>query len=124
MSSELRLAGRASGVPLIVKPPHEGSSIGVTKVTDAAAMAGAVELAARHAIPVLERPFSIEEACQADEAFLSSAGTLVMPVISIDGHRIGSGAPGPLTRRLRQLYIELLLAEVQANEGDKSAAKS
>lgn len=53
-----------------------------------------------------ERPFSIEEAYEADEAFISSASTFVMPVVEIDGRIIGNGKPGPVARRLREIYIE------------------
>ena len=51
------------------------------------------------------RPFSVEEALAAEEAFNSAAGSLILPVISIDGRPIGDGTPGPVTARLRELYI-------------------
>ena len=57
-------------------------------------------------MPVEERSFSIEEARLADEAFVTSASTFVMPVVQIDGTNIGEGTPGPLTQRLREIYIE------------------
>lgn len=53
-----------------------------------------------------ERPFSIDEAYAADEAFLTSASTFVMPIVEIDGRKIGGGQPGPVARRLREIYIE------------------
>jgi D-alanine transaminase len=53
-----------------------------------------------------ERPFSIEEAQAADEAFITSATTVVMPVVKIDGKLVGNGNPGSVTLRLRQLYID------------------
>ena len=53
-----------------------------------------------------ERPFTIAEAQAADEAFITSATTFVMPVVEIDGTAIGTGAPGPIARRLREIYIE------------------
>ncbi len=55
---------------------------------------------------VEERPFTIEEAKGADEAFVTSASTFVMPVVEIDGEALGSGAPGPVARRLREIYLE------------------
>jgi D-alanine transaminase len=55
---------------------------------------------------VEERPFSIDEAKNADEAFVTSASTFVTPVVSIDGVALGDGAPGPVARRLREIYIE------------------
>tara|TARA_Y100000591_G_scaffold44548_2_gene33203 strand:+ start:1911 stop:2777 length:867 start_codon:yes stop_codon:yes gene_type:complete len=51
-----------------------------------------------------ERPFTIEEAYGASEAFYTSASVFVMPVISIDKKIIGNGEPGSLTLKLRNLY--------------------
>ena len=51
-----------------------------------------------------ERPFTIEEAYEASEAFYTSASVFVMPVISIDKKIIGNGEPGALTLKLRNLY--------------------
>jgi D-alanine transaminase len=62
-------------------------------------------LAAETGVKVEEKPFSVEEAKAADEAFITSATNLVMPVVGVDDATIGDGAPGPLTRRLRELYI-------------------
>jgi D-alanine transaminase len=70
-----------------------------------------LELADQSQLSLVERSFTLEEAMAADEAFISSATTLVMPVISIDGKAIADGKPGPLTQKLRSLYIESLLAE-------------
>ncbi|MYA89697.1 MAG: D-amino-acid transaminase [Boseongicola sp. SB0662_bin_57] len=55
---------------------------------------------------VEERPFTVDEAKEADEAFITSASTLVMPVIEVDGARIGDGKPGPVATRLREIYVE------------------
>ena len=54
---------------------------------------------------VEERAFTIEEAQNADEAFITSASTFVMPVVSIDGESVGNGAPGPVASRLREIYL-------------------
>ena len=59
-----------------------------------------------------ERPFTPAEARAAREAFITGAGALVMPVVSIDGAPIGGGAPGPVATRLRALYIEAAQASV------------
>lgn len=55
---------------------------------------------------VEERSFSIDEAKQADEAFVTSASTFVMPVVEIDGQSLGNGSPGPHVARLREIYLE------------------
>ncbi|MGB7240970.1 MAG: D-amino-acid transaminase [Sulfitobacter sp.] len=53
-----------------------------------------------------ERDFTIEEAKSADEAFVTSASTFVMPVVEIDGTSIGTGAPGRVAPRLREIYLD------------------
>ena len=55
---------------------------------------------------VEERAFTIEEAQDADEAFVTSATTFVMPVVEIDGAAVGSGEPGGVAKRLREIYLE------------------
>ena len=55
---------------------------------------------------VEERNFTIEEAMQADEAFITSASTFVMPVVEIDGAILGDGTPGRVAPRLREIYLE------------------
>ncbi len=55
---------------------------------------------------VEERPFTLAEAQAADEAFVTSASTFVMPVVEIDGQAVGAGTPGPVATRLREIYID------------------
>lgn len=55
---------------------------------------------------VEERAFTIDEAKAADEAFITSASMFVMPVVEIDGARIGSGSPGRVATRLREIYLD------------------
>jgi len=73
-----------------------------------------LQLAENYQIRLDERPFSVAEARAADEAFISSATALVTPVTHIDGHQVADGVPGPLTRRLRQLYVAQLRKEAAA----------
>ena len=58
---------------------------------------------------VVEEPFTIEQARNASEAFVTSASSFVMPVVNIDGVALGDGTPGPVTRQLRKVYIETAL---------------
>lgn len=67
--------------------------------------ASAIALASARQLRVEERPFSVAEARQAREAFITSAGTFVQPVVRIDGHAIGDGRPGPISRALRADYL-------------------
>ncbi|MBL3701086.1 D-amino-acid transaminase [Sulfitobacter sp. BDSS02] len=55
---------------------------------------------------VEERSFTIEEARAADEAFITSASSFVMPVVEIDGTVIGDGVPGKVAPRLREIYLD------------------
>ena len=55
---------------------------------------------------VEERSFTIEEAQAADEAFVTSASAFVMPVVEIDNATLGDGTPGPVARRLREIYLD------------------
>ncbi len=68
--------------------------------------AAVLRYAREHQVRVEERPFTIEEAKNAAEAFITSASTFVMPVVEIDGTKIGTGEPGPTAKRLREIYIE------------------
>jgi D-alanine transaminase len=63
-------------------------------------------IAERDGVKVEERLFTVAEALAAREAILTSASNFVLPIVRIDGRPIGDGAPGPIARRLRELYIE------------------
>ncbi|HIP61025.1 MAG TPA: D-amino-acid transaminase [Sulfurovum sp.] len=68
-----------------------------------------LELAIDNGIKVKEKAFTPQEAYEADEAFLSSATTLVYPIIEIDGKPIGDGKPGKITKLMREIYIKSAL---------------
>ncbi len=55
---------------------------------------------------VEERPFTVAEAQAADEAFSTAASIFVMPVVEIDGAMIGTGKPGPVAVRMREIYLD------------------
>lgn len=74
--------------------------------------AGVADVAASERLKVEERPFSVKEALQAREAFLTSATNTVMPVVAIDGQQIGEGRPGPIAQRLRSRFHQV--AEISA----------
>ena len=85
----------------VVVTRHLGNEIlhGVTR-------ASVLRLSREHDVAVEERAFSVEEAMEAAEAFLTSASLFVLPVVGIDARTIGDGSPGPITRRLQEIYIE------------------
>lgn len=68
--------------------------------------ASLLRYAAEAQMQIEERPFTIEEAQAADEAFFTSASAFVLPVVEIDGAKLGDGGVGPVARRLRELYLE------------------
>ena len=68
--------------------------------------AAVLRFAAEAQMEVEERVFTIEEAQGADEAFITSASAFVMPVVEIDGAAIGTGKPGNIVARLREIYLD------------------
>jgi len=57
-------------------------------------------------VPFSEKPFTIAEAQAAREAFITGAGSLLTPIVQVDGVKLGDGKPGEVATRLRRLYIE------------------
>ncbi len=85
---------------IVTRPLSAAILPGITRVA-------VMRLASEAGLAIEERLFTVAEAYGAAEAFVTSASSIVMPVIAIDGKPIGTGKPGPLTTRLRGLYFEL-----------------
>jgi branched-chain amino acid aminotransferase len=68
---------------------------------------------ARRWLPVRLEPVSRADVPRLSEAFLTSASREVVPVVEIDGQRIGAGVPGPVARQILQDYRARVLAEAQ-----------
>jgi len=81
--------------------PQPGILIGITRATVLAA-------AAAEGMPVEEAEIRPEGLYGADEAFLTSSIREVMPVVHADGHTIGSGAPGSVTKGLHEAYLRVV----------------
>ncbi len=78
----------------------EGALDGVTR--------GAVlDLAAEAGIPAHETKLAPHDLYNADECFLTGTGAEIVPVVSVDGRKIGDGKPGPITRRILAAFREL-----------------
>ena len=77
-------------------------------------------LAEKEGLKIEERSFTPEEACQAAEAFSTSASAIVMPVIQINDNIMSNGAPGPIATKLRAAYLEM--AVNQGGVADKLEA--
>lgn len=69
-----------------------------------------VKLAEERQLRVEERAFSVDEALAAKEAFITSATVFVQAVVTIDGKKVGNGKPGPMTDRLREIYVDFAKA--------------
>lgn len=82
----------------------------VTRAADTAILNGVTRLAIfdiirREGYRLIERPFTVEEAKAAREAFLTSTTADLLPVVRIDGSPVGEGRPGPLAQKLRTAYF-------------------
>ena len=69
-----------------------------------------VKLAEERQLRLEERPFTVEEALAAKEAFITSASLFVQPVVKIDGKPVADGKVGPMATRLREIYIDFARA--------------
>lgn len=85
---------------LVTRPAEHGILRGITRTT-------LFDVAARLGLRIEERSFSVAEAKAAREAFISSATTIAMPVVSIDGSPIANGHPGSVTVSLRQAFFDI-----------------
>ncbi len=63
-------------------------------------------LAAENELTIEERPFSIQEAQDADEVFVTASPTFALPVVELDGKPIADAKPGPMTQKLRNLFLK------------------
>src|SRR6202161_352281 len=72
-----------------------------------------IALAEERQLRVEERPFSVQEALAAKEAFATSATLFVQAVVTIDGKPVADGKPGPMTGRLREIYLDFARATAQ-----------
>ena len=85
---------------IVTRPAEHGILRGITRTV-------VLEVAAQQGLRVEERGFSVKEAKAAREAFLTAASQIVMPVVAIDGAKVGNGAPGPVARALRARFHEI-----------------
>jgi D-alanine transaminase len=77
-----------------------------TEILHGITRAAVLRFAREAQMKVEERAFTADEARDADEAFITSASSFVMPVVEIDGSAIGTGKPGPVATRLRDIYLD------------------
>lgn len=82
---------------VVTRPADNGILRGITRTV-------VLEVIAEHGLKLEERPFTMEEAYAAREAFITSATQFVTPVVQIDGKPVGNGAPGLIASALRRDY--------------------
>ncbi len=85
---------------LVTRPAEHGILRGITRTT-------LFEVAAKLGLRIEERGFSVAEAKAAREAFISSATTIAMPVVEVDGSPIANGHPGSVVQSLRQAFFDV-----------------
>jgi D-alanine transaminase len=85
---------------LVTRPADHGILRGITRTT-------LFDVAAKLGLKIEERFFSVAEAKAAREAFISSATTIAMPVVAIDGEPVANGHPGSVVLTLRQAFFDV-----------------
>ncbi len=80
---------------VVTRPAEQGILRGVTRTV-------LLDVIKGQGLALEERPFTVDEAYGAREAFVTAASQIVMPVVRIDGRPVGTGAPGPVASALRQ----------------------
>jgi len=81
-------------------PPSANMIVGITRSV-------VMELAAEEELKAEERDITIHEVYNADEAFLTGTAAEVMPLVEVDGKRIGNGEPGPITMTLIERFNDI-----------------
>lgn len=87
------------GNTIITRPLSNDILHGITR-------AALMKILAERQMKIEERLFTIAEAQEADEAFFTSASAFVTPIVSVDGVVLGEGKPGPVSQKLREIYID------------------
>jgi D-alanine transaminase len=85
---------------LVTRPAEHGILRGITRTT-------LLDVVAKLGLKVEERRFTVAEAKSAREAFISSATTIAMPVVEIDGQPVANGHPGSIVLSLRRAFFDI-----------------
>ncbi|OQM74404.1 D-amino-acid transaminase [Manganibacter manganicus] len=85
---------------LVTRPADHGILRGITRTT-------LFDVAAKLGMKIEERAFSVAEAKAAREVFISSATTIAIPVVDIDGETVANGHPGSITLSLREAFFDI-----------------
>jgi branched-chain amino acid aminotransferase len=99
-----------TGETLLTPPPSCAALPGITR-------AAVMEIATGLGLSVAERPVGLDDLRSARESFLTSSLRAVAPLVSVDGAAIGSGTPGPMTRRIMNAYAAVVERECGPHPG-------
>jgi branched-chain amino acid aminotransferase len=101
----------------LLTPWPKACLTGITRAT-------VLELAAEYGIPAEERDLTPTDLLAADEAFATGTGAEITPIVQVEGHSIGAGSLGPITRRLWEGYHAAVYSSgVAISDGDRSVAR-
>jgi D-alanine transaminase len=92
---------------VVTHPRSQGILGGITRQS-------LLQLAQTRGLTLVERGFTLDEARGAAEAFLTSSSAFVLPVTKIDGQPVADGKPGPVTKQLREIYINNMTKQIFA----------
>jgi D-amino acid aminotransferase len=101
---------------VLCTPPARDILPGITR-------AKVLELAHAHRLPFAERELTTADLRLAQEAFATSSIAEIVPIVALDNAPVGSGRPGPLTRRLQDLYRDAVAQYLRARRRPRSATR-
>jgi len=87
-----------------------------TPVLAGVARKTACQLALKNSIELFENNLYIDDCLSADEVFLTNVIMQIMPISSIEKHKVGKGKPGPMTKKLQKDYEKLIKTECRKNK--------
>jgi branched-chain amino acid aminotransferase len=121
-TTDNRLAeGCVSNVFLVKNSILQTPSVG-TPVLPGIARKTVCELAGQQGIELVEKDLTISDVLEADEVFLTNVVMEVLPVISVEKHVVGEGGVGPVTRKLRESFLQTM--EQQCRRGSPKRNES
>lgn len=114
--------GEASTANVVVYRREEGvvSPI-LAKVLPGVSVAVLRELAESESVPFVERDLTVDELCSADEVWLTSTSTCVLPVVRCDGQPIGAGSPGSVFRQMLDAWSRAVGLDIAAQATARAA---
>jgi len=82
-----------------------------TPVLDGIARKTVIDLAGQEGIEAVQQDLFIDDLLEADEVFITNVIMLMLPVTTVEAHKVGDGKPGEITKRLLEKFQELVLKD-------------